>query len=175
MKIIVGLGNPWEKYLKTRHNLGFIFLDKFSSEYNFSQWKYESKFTADISSWVVKGEKIILVKPQTFMNLSWESIQKICHFYKLSAEDICVIYDDISMDFWKIRVRKTGSAGGHNGVKSIITYLWDSWCRIKVWVWNDSRYDVSDWVLSKFTEEELIDLDTTIYKETEEKILENLS
>lgn len=163
MKLIVGLWNPWDKYRDTRHNLGFIFLDKFQEENDFSDFKYESKFTADISSGILHGEKTLLVKPQTFMNLSGESIQKICNFYKLSREDFVVIYDDMSMDFGKIRSRDKGSAGWHNGVKSIIKHFWENWKRIKVWVWFDDKYEVSDWVLSKFTADELIDIDTEIY------------
>lgn len=173
MKLIIGLWNPWEKYEQTRHNLGFIIVDKFQNSQWFGDWKYESKFMAEISSWNVNGEKIILVKPQTFMNLSWESIAKICNFYKLSSKDIIVIYDDISMDFWKIRIRESGSAGWHNGVKSIIKYFKEDWIRIKVGVWVNKTYEVSDWVLSKFTPEELIELDTEIYNKVSSELKKN--
>ncbi len=173
MKLIVWLGNPWEQYRETRHNLGFIFLDKFREENWFWDWKYESKFTSDISSGILNGEKTLLVKPQSFMNLSWEPLQKICNFYKLIPDDFIVIYDDISMDFGKIRFRDTGSAWGHNGVKSIIQYFGQDWPRIKVGVGNDDRYEVSDWVLSKFTQEELIDIDNEIYKNISEALKKN--
>jgi len=173
MKLIVGLWNPWNQYQETRHNLGFIVLDKFQSEEWFSEWKYESKFTADISSWILNWEKTLLVKPQTFMNLSGESIRKICNFYKLSHDDFIVIYDDIAMEFGKIRMRDTGSAGWHNGVKDIIKHFWDTWKRIKVWVWKDDRYETSDWVLSKFTEEELIDIDNEIYNKVSQELKKN--
>ncbi len=173
MKLIVGLWNPGDKYRETRHNLGFIFLDKFSQENWFSDWKYESKFTAEICSGILGGEKIMLVKPQTFMNLSWESLVKICNFYKLTADDFIVIYDDISMQFWKIRVRETGSAWWHNGVKSIIQHFKSDWTRIKVWVWEAWKYNVSDWVLSKFTADELIDIDTEIYNKISEELKKN--
>jgi len=171
MKLIVWLGNPGNKYQDTRHNLGFIILDKFAKEEHFSEWKYESKFSADISSWIYNWEKTLLVKPQTFMNLSGESLQKICNFYKISFPDFLVIYDDKDMDFWKIRLRDTGSAGWHNGVKSIIQYFWTDWKRIKVWVGKTpEKYETSDWVLSNFSEEELIELDTTIYRELKKNI-----
>ena len=98
------------------------------------------------------------------MNLSGESAQKICTFYKIDTSDIIVIFDDISMDFWKIRFRNTGSAWWHNWIKSMIQYFWKDFKRIKIGVWYDKNYDVSDWVLWKFTEEELIDLDNEIYK-----------
>lgn len=175
MKLIVWLWNPWDRYRETRHNLGFIFLDKFREENKFSDWKYESKFTADISTWIYAWEKTILIKPQTFMNLSGESLHKICSFYKLSAEDFIVIYDDKDMDFWKARVRKKWSAWGHNGVKSIIKYFWENWTRIKVWVGKTpEKYNTADWVLSKFSEEELIDLDNEIYKKISEELKKNI-
>lgn len=168
MKLIVWLWNPWEKYALTRHNLGFLFVDQFRKENNFSQWKYESKFNADISSGNINGEKVLLVKPQTFMNLSGQSLQKVCHFYKLFPEDFTVIYDDISMDFGKVRFREVWSAGGHNGVKDIIKYFWETWKRIKVWVGSSVHHDTSDWVLSKFSEEERIEIENSIYKNIEE-------
>lgn len=171
MKLIVWLGNPWEKYIHTRHNLGFLFIDTLREKHGFSQWKYESKFLADISEGELSGEKVLLVKPQTFMNLSGESIQKIVHFYKLSPKDFKVVYDDMSMDFGKIRLRDKWSAGWHNGVKSIITYFWDNWKRIKVGIGFNEKYEVSDWVLSKFTEDELIDIETSIYEKIEESIM----
>ena len=174
MKLVIWLGNPGDKYRDTRHNLGFIFVDKFCEDEGFSEWKYESKFTAEISSGILQGEKTLLVKPQTFMNLSWESLQKICNFYKLWAPDLTVIYDDKDMDFGKVRVRDKWSAGGHNGVNSIIKYFWDNWKRIKVWVGKTpEKYETADWVLSKFSEEELIDLDNEIYNKISEEIKKN--
>ncbi|MCH8518493.1 aminoacyl-tRNA hydrolase [Candidatus Gracilibacteria bacterium] len=164
MKIVVGLGNPGKKYTLTRHNVGFLFLDYFQKREIFSDWKYESKFTADISQGSIAGEKILLLKPQTFMNLSGVSLQKVIQFYKLTAEDVIVIYDDKDMDFGKIRIREIGSAGGHNGVKDIIKYLGGEWRRIKIGVGKTPEgYKTSDWVLSKFTEEERIDLDNEIF------------
>jgi len=173
MKLIVGLWNPGDTYRDTRHNLGFIFMDKFREEQWFWDWKYESKFTADISSGILNWEKTFLVKPQTFMNLSGESLQKISNFYKLSSEDFTVVYDDMSMDFWKIRVRDKWSAGWHNGVKSIIKYFWENWNRIKVGVWFNDKFEVSDWVLSKMSEEELIKLDNELYKKISEELKKN--
>jgi len=173
MKLIVWLWNPWDKYQDTRHNLGFILLDKFQAEEWFWEWKYESKFVADVSVGTLNWEKTLLVKPQTFMNLSWESVSKICNFYKLSHSHITAIYDDISMEFWKIRVRDSWSAGWHNGVKSIIQYMKSDWKRIKVWVWEAWKYDVSDWVISKFTSDELIDIDNEIYKNVANELKKN--
>ncbi len=170
MKLIVWLWNPWKKYEKTRHNAWFIFLDKLKKENNFSDFKLESKFKWEISEWRFNWEKTILLKPQTFMNLSWESLRKIVDFYKIDLEDIIVIYDDKDMEFWKIRFRETGSAWGHNWIKSIISHFSKDFKRIKIWIWYDTKYDVSDWVLAKFNEADLVDIDSEIY----DKVLEIL-
>lgn len=172
MKIIVWLWNPWDKYKSTRHNVWFMFLDYLKEKKDFSDFKYESKFRADISEWKLSWEKTILLKPQTFMNLSWESIRKIVDFYKLESSDFIVVFDDISMDFWKLRFRSKGSAWWHNWLKDIIRYFNQEFDRVKVWVWFDSKYEVSDWVLSKFIEEELIDLENEVFSWVIEKIEE---
>lgn len=166
MKIIVWLWNPWDKYKYTKHNVWFLFLDYLKEKNKFDDFYFESKFKAEISTWNIDWEKIILVKPQTFMNLSWEAVKKIYDYYKLEKENIIIIYDDMSMDFWKIRYREKWSAWWHNWVKSMINYFWDEFKRIKVWIWYNEKFEVSDWVLSRFSEEELIDLDNEIYEET---------
>ena len=163
MKLVIWLWNPWDKYKNTRHNLGFLFLEYLKEKQNLEEFKFESKFKAETSLMKLWNNKVILLKPQTFMNLSWESVREISHFYKIIPEDIIVIYDDMSMEFWKIRIRDKWSAGGHNWVKNIIKYFWNDWKRIKVWVWFNQKYDVSDRVLSKFSEEELIDLKNEIF------------
>lgn len=150
-----------------------MFLDSLAEKENFSDFKYESKFKADISEWRLLDEKTILIKPQTFMNLSWESIKRITDFYKISLNDWIVIFDDISLDFWKIRFRDKWSAWWHNWLKDIIRLFWQNFQRIKIWVWFDSRYEVSDWVLSKFTEEELIDIDNDIFWQVYNLLKEN--
>lgn len=174
MKLIIGLWNPGKEYEKTRHNVWFMFLDYLKDKENFLDFKFESKFKADISEGRIWIEKIILIKPQTYMNLSGESIRKIFDFYKLDIEDIIVIYDDLSMNFWKLRFRDKWSAWWHNGIKNIIKHFWETFDRIKVWIWFNSNFEVSDWVLSKFSEEELIDLDSSIFKETLTLIKEKL-
>jgi len=172
MKIIVWLWNPWDQYKNTRHNLGFMFVDKYAWENNYSDFSYESKFKADISNWSYNWEKALLVKPQTFMNLSGESLILLKNFYKLKLEDFIIIYDDMSMDFWKVRFRGTGSAWWHNGIKDIIRVFGQDFPRLKVWIGLDKRYEVSNWVLSKFDEEELIDLDNEVYEKIENKLTE---
>lgn len=166
MKLIIGLWNPWEKYRLTRHNVGFLFLDYYKEKNNFSDFILESKFKAEISTGLYEWEKCILVKPQTFMNLSWESVQKIAHYYKIELNDWIVVYDDISLEFWKIRFRDKWSAWGQNWIKDIISKFWWEFNRIKIWVGQDRRYDLSDWVLSKFPEEEQIDLDNEVFPES---------
>ncbi|PZM85005.1 aminoacyl-tRNA hydrolase [Candidatus Gracilibacteria bacterium] len=174
MKIIVGLGNPGEKYSKTKHNVGFLFLDYLKEKYNFPDFNYESKFKGEISIGNYNGEKTILLKPQTFMNLSGESVRKIFDFYKLSLDDFIIIYDDLSMDFGKIRFREKGSAGGHNGIKDIIRYFKENFKRIKVGIGFNDKFEVSDWVLSKFSEEELIEFDREIFSEVEKILKEKI-
>ena len=165
MKLIVGLGNYWDKYINTRHNAWFMFVDYLAEKENFSDYKFESKFKAEISTGICNWEKTLLIKPQTYMNLSWEAVSLIKQFYKTHPDDLIIIYDDISMDFWKVRFRDKWSAGGQNGIKDIIRILWEEFKRIKIWIWLHDKYEVSDWVLSKFKEEELIDLNNEVFPE----------
>ncbi|HMR01268.1 MAG TPA: aminoacyl-tRNA hydrolase, partial [Candidatus Gracilibacteria bacterium] len=123
MLIIVGLGNPGDQYQKTRHNVGFMALDMLAQKLNADDFKPEKKFNADISSADFHGKKLILVKPTTFMNLSGEAVQSISQFYKVEAEDIVIVYDDLDLPLGQIRIRKSGSSGTHNGMKSIVQYI----------------------------------------------------
>lgn len=157
MKLIFGLGNPGKKYEKTRHNVGFLFLDYLAEKFGFLVSKTESKFKAEISEGLFNGEKTLLIKPLTFMNLSGEAVQKIQNFYKVDKEDVVIVYDDKDMDFGKIRFREEGSSGGHNGIKSIISVLGKEFKRIKIGVANDDlpKYrDTADFVLGNFKKEE---------------------
>ncbi len=174
MKLIIWLWNPWKQYELTRHNLGFLFVDFLLKEEQFENFKYESKFKWDLSIWKISWEKVILFKPTTFMNLSWEAIKLITSFYKIDTQDILIIYDDISMDFWKIRLRENGSAWGHNWIKSIINHFWNDFNRIKIWIWYDKKYEVSDWVLSKFTKDEVNELNNSIYIKTYDFLIDNI-
>lgn len=166
MKLIVWLWNPWKEYEKTKHNIWFLFLDYIKEKENFSEFKNENKFKWEISNWIFLWEKSILLKPSTYMNLSWESIRKIMDFYKINIDDIIIIYDDLSMGFWKIRFRDKWSAWWHNWVKSIIQHIWEKFKRLKIWIWFNNNFEVSDWVLSKFKNEELEELDNSIFENT---------
>lgn len=163
MKLVVGLGNPGREYENTRHNVGFLFVDFLRNIWNFEDWK-NSKFKGIISEGTMNEEKIILLKPMTFMNLSGESVIALVNFYKIPLENILILSDDIDMDFGKIRLRKKGSSGGQNGIKSIAEHLGtDEFSRLKIGIGRDSRYNVADWVLSKFSGEELEKLEKEVF------------
>lgn len=155
MFVIVGLGNPGKKYENTRHNAGFLAIDAIADKYGISI--SEKKHKALCGSGVIEGNKVLLVKPQTFMNVSGESVRSVMDFYKIDPEeDMLVIYDDISLAPGNIRIRKKGSAGGHNGIKSIIAHAGtQNFMRIKVGVGEKpSGWDLADYVLGHFSEED---------------------
>lgn len=155
MYVIAGLGNPGSRYEKTRHNVGYQVVDRLALRYHieFSQKKHK----AVCGTGVIEGQKVLLVKPQTYMNLSGESVWEVMDYYKLDPEkELLVIYDDISLEPGKLRIRKKGSAGGHNGIKNIILHLGTQvFPRIKVGVGEKPEgYDLADYVLGHFSGEE---------------------
>lgn len=155
MYIIAGLGNPTKEYQNTRHNIGFDIIDKLADTYSIDV--LEKKHKALIGKGIIEGEKVILAKPQTFMNLSGESVRALADYYKIDEkQELIVIYDDISLDVGQLRIRKRGSAGGHNGIKSILSHLGhDVFLRIKVGVGGKpSGYDLADYVLGHFSPDE---------------------
>lgn len=155
MYIIIGLGNPGKDYAGTRHNVGFQIIDKIAEKYDIGVM--ENKHKALIGKGYINGQKVILVKPQTFMNLSGESVRAVIDYYKIEEqEELIVIYDDISMEVGQIRIRKKGSAGGHNGIKNIIAHLGhDVFLRVKVGVGEKPKgYDLADYVLGHFNKAE---------------------
>jgi len=155
MFIIVGLGNPGKDYTNTRHNIGFDVIDALADIAGISV--IEKKHKAIIGKGVLDGQKVILAKPQTYMNLSGESVREIIDYYKVDEEqELIVISDDISLDVGNIRVRKKGSAGGHNGLKNIIAHLGhDTFMRVKMGVGEKPKgYDLADYVLGHFTADE---------------------
>ena len=155
MYIIAGLGNPTLQYEGTQHNVGFDVIDTLADKYNISVDARKSR--AFIGKGMIEGQKVILVKPQTYMNLSGESIRGLVDYYKIDVEhELLVIYDDISLDVGQLRIRKKGSAGGHNGIKNIIANLGtQNFPRIKVGVGEKpKKYDLADYVLSHFSKAE---------------------
>ena len=154
MYIIAGLGNPTKEYEGTRHNVGFDVIDRLSERYNIDVTM--EKHRALIGKGMIAGQKVILVKPQTYMNLSGESIRSVIDYYKVDPEtELIVIYDDISLGVGQLRIRAKGSAGGHNGIKNIIAQLGsDKFKRIKFGVGDKPKeWDLADWVLGKFPAE----------------------
>lgn len=155
MYIIAGLGNPTAQYEGTRHNVGFDVIDVIAKQYNISVDVRKSR--AFIGKGMIEGQKVILVKPQTYMNLSGESICGLVDYYKIDPEnELVVIYDDVSLDVGQLRIRKKGSAGGHNGIKNIIAHLGTQiFPRIKVGVGEKpKKYDLADYVLGHFSKGE---------------------
>lgn len=163
--IIIGLGNPEKKYEKTRHNAGFMAIDKISDKTltPIKKVKYQS-LTGEV---IIDGTKCLLMKPNTYMNLSGEALITAMRFYKIAIEKVIVLYDDISLDPSLIRIRTSGSAGGHNGIKSIIALTGsDSFIRVKLGVGQkpNMNYDLSDWVLSTFKKDEIDKMDIAYEK-----------
>lgn len=157
MFIIVGLGNPTTEYEGTRHNVGFEVIDAIADKYNISMT--ERKHRAFCGKGIIAGQKVLLIKPQTYMNLSGESVRSALDFYKVDPEsEILVIYDDVSLGVGQLRIRKKGSAGGHNGIKNIIAHLGTSvFLRIKVGVGEKPKeYDLADYVLGHFSKEDKV-------------------
>ncbi|MCR4705944.1 MAG: aminoacyl-tRNA hydrolase [Lachnospiraceae bacterium] len=154
MFIIIGLGNPGREYQNTRHNVGYLTVDAIADAYGIDI--LEKKHKALIGKGVIDGRKVILVKPLTYMNLSGESVREMADYYKIDPQTkILVIYDDTSMPVGQLRIRKKGSAGGHNGIKSIISHVGDVFPRIKIGIGEKPKgYDLADYVLGHFTDDE---------------------
>jgi len=164
MKIIVGLGNPGPEYAKTRHNVAWLFLDWLAKEEGgFSDFA-PTKFAALSAMGEVAGKKVLLVKPLSFMNLSGEPVRRVMDFYKAAPADLLAVSDDVDMEFGKVRYRQEGSAGGHNGLKSLIQHLGtDQFRRIKIGVGRHPHMDTADWVLSRFSGEEARALEDDVF------------
>ena len=165
MFLIVGLGNPTKQYEKTRHNIGFDVMDALADKYNISI--SENKHKALCGKGVIEGMKVVLAKPQTYMNLSGESVAELVNYYKLDPEsELIVVFDDISLEPGNIRIRKKGSAGGHNGIKNIIAMTGtQNFMRIKVGVGEKPKgWDLADYVLGHFPKEEAETM-TTAFKD----------
>ncbi len=153
MKLIIGLGNPGKEYVKTRHNIGFSFIDTFANYKNVEITK--EKFNGKYIEFLENKEKVILLKSLSYMNLSGEVIKKYIDFFKIDVEDILIISDDLDMPVGKIKLKYKGSSGGHNGIQNIIDHLHtEEFKRLKIGIDNDKNRETKDYVLSKFTKEE---------------------
>ena len=176
MKCIIGLGNIGKEYENTRHNAGFIAVDAIAAKYNISFDKKKKKCI--YGEGTINGEKISFVKPTTYMNLSGEAVVEILNWYKISPEDILVIYDDIDLKFGDIRYRVKGSSGTHNGMRNIIANLkTEEFARIRIGIENrgNTQIPLMDYVLQKFGGEELDNIKQQIIPQVEENILNFLT
>ncbi|MEG7529757.1 MAG: aminoacyl-tRNA hydrolase [Hungatella sp.] len=167
MYIIAGLGNPTKEYEKTRHNVGFSVIDLLADRMGIEVT--ERKHKAFCGKGMLEGQKVVLAKPQTFMNLSGESIRAMMDFYKVLPEEILIIYDDISLEPGQLRIRGKGSAGGHNGIKNIISHLGtQEFLRIKVGVGEKPKgMDLADYVLSRFSKGEQVLMEDAFFEAAE--------
>ena len=169
MKLVVGLGNPGKEYNLTRHNVGFLILDKYLGDINWS-----SKFNGLYYEKNINNEKVIFVKPQSYMNLSGNVVQKFINFYKIDTKDLLVIHDDLDLPVGKFRIKINSSSGGHNGIKDIISCLnTNEFVRLKIGISQNRNIDTKDYVLGKFSKSdlEIIDENNNAYKE----IIENFN
>lgn len=172
MYLIVGLGNPTKKYEKTRHNLGFDAIDELADKYGIKVTN--RKFNSLYGEGVIDGNKVVLLKPQTFMNESGIAVEEICSYFKIDPEkEMVVLFDDISLVPGRIRIRLKGSAGGHNGVKSIIAHIkTDAFMRVKIGAGaKPEDGDLADHVLSRFSKEERVKIDEAIADAADAAIL----
>lgn len=164
MKLIVGLGNPGSEYEATRHNVGFMAVDRLAEKYNVS-FKIDKALKGMIASFNLNGERVVLLKPITFMNLSGESVKPVMNYYKIDISDVIIINDDLDMPVGKVRYRASGSAGGHNGLKSIIANLkTEGFQRIKIGIDRSKVIPVVDYVLGRFSNEDKSNLEVSFNK-----------
>ncbi len=158
MKLIVGLGNPGREYKKTRHNIGYMLLDKIALDKGISFDK--ERFNAKYLEYTYKDEKILMIKPLSYMNLSGSVVSKFVNYYKIDIDDILVIQDDLDMSFGRIKIVSDSSSGGHNGIKDIENSLsTKNYTRLKIGISNDKSIDTKDYVLGKFSKDDLDNLD----------------
>lgn len=167
MKLIAGLGNIGEKYLFTRHNAGFMVVDKLAYDNNF-EFKEDKKLKCFLAKTKIDGEDTIIIKPTTFMNLSGEAVSAVMNYYKINVKDVLIIYDDLSLELGKIRFRANGSDGGHNGIKSVIKHFGTkNFDRIKVGIGPQPPIPSEAFVLQNFTKEQLEEIKQSIKRTTE--------
>lgn len=169
MYIVVGLGNPGKQYENTRHNIGFIAVDKLAERLDIKVNKI--KFKSLIGEGRIGREKVILVKPQTYMNLSGQALSEIVNFYKIPMENLIVIYDDIDIGVAQVRIRKKGSGGTHNGMRSIIRLLGDSgFPRIRIGIGKSEKIPLESYVISNFTKDEIKIMEDAVLKSVDSVI-----
>lgn len=169
MIIIIGLGNPGEKYQSTRHNVGFMFLDKLAEKFNFSDFKLSKKFHSQISEGEIAGQKVILAKPETFMNESGIAVETLTGYYKTPLTDILVVHDEMDIPLGNIKIVKGRGSAGHKGVKSIIEKIGDDFARFRVGIGPETskKQDTEKFVIDNFSKKETVALKHTFKKTTQ--------
>lgn len=168
IQLIVGLGNTGKEYTGTRHNSGFMAIDAYAEQNNFPKWQEKTKFKALVTEQFIKGQKIVLLKPTTFYNLSGESVKAMKDFYKLKNTAITVIHDELDLPFGTVKEKNGGGSGGSNGLKSIISLIGDDFKRIRIGIGNELKENMNsaDFVLKKFSAKEKKSLATVIQAAT---------
>jgi PTH1 family peptidyl-tRNA hydrolase len=163
ISLVAGLGNPGREYEKTRHNLGFVVLEALARKQGLS-WKTQASFEAETSRWDRAGQTLVLAKPQTFMNESGRSVRKLADFYKVPVESVIVLYDDLNIDLGLVKISVTGSAGGHNGVASLLEHVGDGFIRFRLGIGprQPPQMELKDFVLGKFTPEQQSIVETNL-------------
>jgi PTH1 family peptidyl-tRNA hydrolase len=165
VKLIVGLGNPGPEYELTRHNIGWLVADSLKP-IDGNNWK--SKFKGEYTDFSYKGEKVYVLKPQTYMNLSGESVQQLCQFFKVATQEILVLHDELDLPFGQIHFKKGGGLAGHNGLKSIAKHMGtQDFLRLRLGIGRPNRGSVSNWVLGQFPKEQDIELGVVLEKSAE--------
>ncbi len=167
MKLLVGLGNPGTEYAKTRHNMGYQAVDEIVRRFCFDSFKTEHKGL--LSRGTIDGEKCLILKPETYMNLSGESVQSVMTFYKISLDDVIVFHDDLDLPVGKVKVKIGGGSGGHNGIKNIDSHIGPNYMRVRIGIDKNKMMDTADYVLGKPSSEDKKILDMAF-----EKIAENI-
>ena len=168
MKLLVGLGNPGSEYAKTRHNMGFQAVDELVRRFSFDAFKSEHKGL--LAKGQIEGERCLILKPQTYMNLSGESVQSVMSFYKIQPQDIIVFHDDLDLPVGKVKVKIAGTSGGHNGIKNIDKHIGPDYMRVRIGVDKNKMIDTADYVLGKPSGEE-----QTILNDIFEQIAQNIN
>ena len=155
-RLIIGLGNPGDEHDQTRHNIGFLVLDDYANKNEFPAWQQSKKFKGHVTEKVIGAHKVILLKPNTYMNDSGQAVQAIKQFYHIQINELIVVHDELSIDFGQIRMRVGGQDAGNNGIKSVIQNIGSDFGRIRIGIKNDiaEKADASNFVLSKFTKDE---------------------
>lgn len=163
--LIVGLGNVGKKYDGTRHNVGFAAMDELAKKQSFDPWIEKKDLKCLLTSQTIGENRVILIKPTTFMNLSGEAVQAVMHFYKIPRDQVLAVHDELDIPFGQIRTRVGGSSAGHNGIKSVSQHIGEEYGRIRVGVGAETPMEASDFVLAKFSKDEQSEL-PAMYKET---------